>query len=68
VDTAASVVLGIRASVFERPDNAQLTARLGSALTDAVARVVGAGICAGTVVELVASPPERTFVGGELAV
>lgn len=68
VDTAASVVLGVRAGVFERPDAAQLTARLGAALTDAVAGAVGDDIRAGTMVELVASPPERTFVGGDLAV
>ncbi|MEU3822446.1 MULTISPECIES: tautomerase family protein [unclassified Streptomyces] len=68
VDTNASVVLGVRAGVFDRPDAAQIAARLGTALTDAVTRVAGDDLRAGTMVELVASPPERTFVGGTLAV
>lgn len=68
VDTNASVVLGVRAGVFDRPDAARITARLGAALTDAITRVVGDDLRAGTMVELVASPPERTFVGGTLAV
>jgi phenylpyruvate tautomerase PptA (4-oxalocrotonate tautomerase family) len=67
VDTSASVVLGIRASVFDRPDAAQISARLGAALTDAITRVLGEEFRAGTMVELVASPQERTFVGGTLA-
>ncbi|MFG2971069.1 MULTISPECIES: hypothetical protein [unclassified Streptomyces] len=68
VDTRASVILGVGAGVFDRPDAAQITARLGTALTDAITRVIGDGLRAGTMVELVASPPERTFVGGALAV
>ncbi|MGY5053215.1 tautomerase family protein [Streptomyces sp. 900105755] len=68
VDTNASVVLGVRAGVFDRPDAARITARLGAALTDAIARVAGDDLRAGTMVELVASPPDRTFVGGVLAV
>ena len=64
VDTSASVVLGIRAGAFERPDTEQLTARLGAGLTDAVTGVLGEDMRAGTMVELVASPPDRTFVGG----
>ncbi|CAL9673052.1 4-oxalocrotonate tautomerase family protein [Streptomyces sp. NPDC057340] len=67
VDTSASVILGVRAGLFDLPDADQITARLGAALTDAIVRVVGDDIRAGTVVELVASPPERTFVGGALA-
>ncbi|MFE5034879.1 hypothetical protein [Streptomyces sp. NPDC056683] len=68
VDTNASVVLGVRAGVFDRPDAARITARLGVALTDAIARVAGDDLRAGTMVELVAPPPDRTFVGGVLAV
>jgi phenylpyruvate tautomerase PptA (4-oxalocrotonate tautomerase family) len=68
VDTNASVILGIRAGVFDRPDAAHITARLGTALTDAITRVLGEELRTGTTVELVASPPERTFVGGSLAV
>lgn len=66
-DTSARVVLGVRAGVFDRPDAAQITARLGAALTDAITCVVGDDLRAGTTVELVPSPPERTFVGGALA-
>jgi len=68
VDTNASVTLGVRAGVFDRPDAAEITTRLGTALTDAITQVLGEGLRAGTMVELVASPPERTFVGGSLAV
>lgn len=68
MDTNASVVLGVRAGVFDRPGAAWITARLGAALTDAIARVAGDDLRAGTMVELVASPPDRTFVGGVLAV
>ncbi|CAL9334847.1 tautomerase family protein [Streptomyces sp. enrichment culture] len=67
VDTSASVILGVRAGLLDLPDADQITARLGAALTDAIVRVVGDDIRAGTMVELVASPPERTFVGGALA-
>ena len=68
VDTNASVILGVRAGVFDRPDAAQITARLGTALTEAITRVVGDDLRTGTMVELVASPPERTFLGGVLTV
>ncbi|CAL9667825.1 hypothetical protein [Streptomyces sp. enrichment culture] len=68
MDTATSVVLGVRTGLFDRPDADQTTARLGAALTEAITRVLGDGLRAGTMVELVASPPERTFVGGALAV
>ncbi|MFB6755579.1 hypothetical protein ACFCX6_32205 [Streptomyces sp. NPDC056353] len=68
VDTVASVVLGVRTGLFDRPDADQTTAHLGAALTEAITRVLGDDLRAGTMVELVASPPERTFVGGALAV
>lgn len=68
VDTNVSVAMGVRAGIFDRPDATEITARLGAALTDAVTRVVGEDVRAGTMVELVASLPERTFVGGTLAV
>ncbi|MFF3503473.1 4-oxalocrotonate tautomerase family protein [Streptomyces sp. NPDC003247] len=68
VDTNASVILGVRAGVFDRPDAAHITARLGTVLTDAITRAVGDDLRTGTMVELVASPPERTFVGGVLNV
>ncbi|GAA0317129.1 4-oxalocrotonate tautomerase family protein [Actinoallomurus spadix] len=68
VDTTALLSLGVRASVFDRPDAPEITARLGAALTDAITRILGTDFRAGTMVELVASPQERTFVGGALAV
>ncbi|MFK0158212.1 4-oxalocrotonate tautomerase family protein [Streptomyces sp. NPDC090499] len=68
VDTNASVILGVRAGVFDRPDAARITERLGAGLTEAIARVVGDDLRAGTMVELVASPPDRTFLGGVLTV
>ncbi|MFD0899070.1 hypothetical protein [Actinomadura sediminis] len=67
VDTNASVVLGVRAGLFDRPDAADITAALGAALTDAIADVLGDELRPGTMVELVPSAPERTFVGGTLA-
>ena len=67
VDTAVSVTLGIRAAAFDRPDAADLTARLAAALTDAVAEALGEVVRPGTTVELVPSPPERTFTGGTAA-
>ena len=67
VDTCVSVTLGIRAGAFDRPDAAQLSARLGAALTDAVAAALGENIRPGTTVELVPSPPERTFIAGTAA-
>ncbi|OLT32019.1 hypothetical protein BJF79_36425 [Actinomadura sp. CNU-125] len=67
VDAKASVVLGVRAGLFDRPDAGELTAKLGAALTDAIAGVLGEELRPGTMVELVASPPERTFVGGAVA-
>jgi hypothetical protein len=41
VDTNASVSLGVRAGVFDRPDAARITAHLGAALTDVITRVAG---------------------------
>ena len=64
VDTTVSVVLGVRAGLFDRPDATDLTTRLGAALTDAITGVLGEDLRPGTTVELVPSPPERTFVGG----
>ncbi|MEV5829175.1 tautomerase family protein [Spirillospora sp. NPDC052242] len=68
VDANASVILGVRAGVFDRPDAADITAALGAALTDAIVDVLGDELRPGTMVELVPSAPERTFVGGALAV
>ncbi|GAA3209514.1 hypothetical protein [Actinocorallia longicatena] len=67
VDTEVSVVLGVRAGIFDRPDAVEITGRLGSALTGAIVQVLGEEVRQGTTVELVASPPERMFVGGSPA-
>jgi phenylpyruvate tautomerase PptA (4-oxalocrotonate tautomerase family) len=68
VDTNVAAVLGIRASVFGRPDAAHITERLGSGITDAITGILGEDPRKGIMVELVPSQPERTFVGGALAV
>lgn len=67
VDTVVSVALGIRATMFDMPNAAEISASLGTALTDAVTQVLGEDLRAGTTVELVASPADRTFVAGRLA-
>ncbi|TDB94928.1 tautomerase family protein [Actinomadura sp. 7K534] len=67
VDTGASLTMGVRAGAFDRPDADEITARLGAGLTDAITDVLGEEFRAGTMVELVASPRERTFVGGARA-
>lgn len=64
VDTHVSLVMGVRAAAFDRPDAAEITASLAAALTDAVTAVLGEDLRPGTTVELVASPQERTFVAG----
>jgi phenylpyruvate tautomerase PptA (4-oxalocrotonate tautomerase family) len=65
--TAPSVTFGIREAVFRRPDAADITARLVAAVTDAVVTVFGEPVRAGVTVELVATPPGRTAVGGVIA-
>ncbi|NDU74288.1 hypothetical protein GWI34_16835 [Actinomadura sp. DSM 109109] len=64
VESSASMVMGVRAAAFDRPDAAEITAALAAALTDAVTGVLGEDLRPGTTVELVASPQERTFVAG----
>ncbi|MEV0660021.1 hypothetical protein ACIBI3_02900 [Actinomadura luteofluorescens] len=64
VDTTVSLVMGVRAAAFDRPDAAEITANLAAALTDAITTVLGEDLRPGTTVELVASPQERTFVAG----
>jgi phenylpyruvate tautomerase PptA (4-oxalocrotonate tautomerase family) len=53
--------------VFDRPDAADLTARLIAGVTEAVVAVFGERVRAGVTVELVASPAGRTGVGGVIA-
>jgi phenylpyruvate tautomerase PptA (4-oxalocrotonate tautomerase family) len=64
VDTTISLLMGVRAAAFDRPDAAEITAALAAALTDAITDVLGEDLRPGTTVELVASPQERTFVAG----
>ncbi|WP_432164252.1 hypothetical protein [Streptomyces tendae] len=59
---------GAHGKLFDRPDADLTTACLGAALTDAITQVCGDDLRAGIMVELVASPSERTFVGGTLTV
>jgi phenylpyruvate tautomerase PptA (4-oxalocrotonate tautomerase family) len=65
--TAPSVTFGIRAAVFDRPDAAEIVARLVAGVTDAVVAVLGEPVRSGVTVELVATPPGRTAVGGVIA-
>ncbi|WP_021597086.1 tautomerase family protein [Actinomadura welshii] len=64
VDTTVSLVMGVRAAAFDRPEAAEFSARLAAGLTDAITAVLGEELRPGTTVELVASPQERTFVAG----
>ncbi|SPT60582.1 hypothetical protein K8Z49_30570 [Actinomadura madurae] len=64
VDTTVSLVMGVRAAAFDRPEAAEFSARLATGLTDAITAVLGEELRPGTTVELVASPQERTFVAG----
>jgi phenylpyruvate tautomerase PptA (4-oxalocrotonate tautomerase family) len=61
-----AVTFGVRAGLFERPDAGELVPRLIASVTDAVTSVFGEQVRAGVVVELVATPPGRTGVGGLL--
>ncbi|MEO3823036.1 hypothetical protein [Actinomadura sp. B10D3] len=64
VDTTVSLVMGVRAAAFDRPEAAEFSAKLAAGLTDAITTVLGEELRPGTTVELVASPQERTFVAG----
>ncbi|MCP9981531.1 hypothetical protein [Actinomadura madurae] len=62
MDTTVSLVMGVRAAAFDRPEAAEFSAKLAAGLTDAITAVLGEELRPGTTVELVASPQERTFV------
>ncbi|MER6990900.1 hypothetical protein ABT337_18265 [Saccharopolyspora hirsuta] len=66
-DSAVAVAFGVRAGLFDRPDAQEITAQLGAGITNAIADVLGEDVRAGTTVELIASPAERTFTGGQRA-
>ncbi|HEY4453879.1 MAG TPA: hypothetical protein VGN81_06150 [Pseudonocardiaceae bacterium] len=61
-----NVLFGIKAAAFDRPDAAEIVARLISGVTDAVVAVFGERVRAGVTVELVGTPAGRTGVGGVL--
>jgi phenylpyruvate tautomerase PptA (4-oxalocrotonate tautomerase family) len=62
-----AVTFGVRAGLFERPDAGELVPRLVASVTDAVTSVFGEQVRAGVTVELVATQPGRTGVGGLVA-
>ena len=62
-----AITFGVRAAMFARPDADELVSRLIASVTDAAAAVFGEQSRAGITVELVATPPGRTGVGGLLA-
>jgi phenylpyruvate tautomerase PptA (4-oxalocrotonate tautomerase family) len=66
-DKAAYATFGLRASIFDRPDADQISARLGAAITTALAQTLGEDLRRGTTVELIAQRADRSFVGGEPA-
>jgi phenylpyruvate tautomerase PptA (4-oxalocrotonate tautomerase family) len=59
-----SVTFGIREAAFARPDADELVRKLITSVTNAVASVFGEERRPGITVELVATPPGRTGVGG----
>jgi phenylpyruvate tautomerase PptA (4-oxalocrotonate tautomerase family) len=65
-DAAPAITLGIREAALTRPGGSQIAARLVAALTDAVGSVLGEQARGGTSVELIATPPGRTGIGGTI--
>ena len=61
------LTFGIREAALARPGGDETAARLVAVLTDAVASVLGEQARGGTSVELVATPPGRSGVGGAIA-
>ncbi len=59
-----SVTFGIKEAAFERPDAAEIVARLVSGVTDAVVAVFGERVRSGVAVELVGTPAGRSGIGG----
>ncbi len=66
-DAAPAITFGIREAALTRPGGDETAARLVAVLTDAVASVLGEQARGGTSVELVATPPGRSGVGGTMA-
>ncbi len=61
-----AVTFGIREAKFARPDTNELVPNLIASVTSAVAAVFGEHSRTGVTVELVATPPGRTGIGGAL--
>jgi len=66
-DAAPAITFGMREAALTRPDGDEIAARLVAGLTDAVASVLGEQTRGGTSVELVATPPGRTGLGGVIS-
>ena len=66
-DAAPAITFGIREAALTRPGGSETAARLVTALTDAVASVLGEQARGGTSVELVATPEGRSGLGGAMA-
>jgi len=63
---APRVTFGIRASVFDRPDAAEILSRLAAGVTDAIASVLGDHFRPAVTVEFAGTPDGRTGIGGVL--
>jgi len=66
-DAAPAITFGIREAALTGPGGDETAARLVAVLTDAAASVLGEQTRGGTSVELVATPPGRSGVGGAMA-
>ncbi|WP_030443318.1 tautomerase family protein [Actinoplanes subtropicus] len=63
---APRVTFGIRATVFDRPDAAEILSRLTAGVTEAIASVLGDHFRSDVTVEFVGAPDGHTGVGGVL--
>ena len=63
---APRVTFGIKDAAFSRPDADAIVAGLVKGVTEALVRVFGERVRAGTTMELVGTPAGRSGVGGEV--
>lgn len=66
-NVSPAVTFGIREAMFDRQDADELIRKLIASVTDAIASVFAEQNRAAITVELVATPPGRTGIGGLLA-
>lgn len=66
-NVSPAVTFGVRQAMFARQDADELVRKLIASVTDAIAAVFAEQNRAGITVELVATPPGRTGIGGLLA-